>query len=466
MSSYILASNEDGNIVLSKRSRKENESVENHNDEASSSMNNNTIVLPPSKRTKSDDNMIFENVTQTSSTTTTTNNKPSPTTEESSPITTTTPSESALNNDDDKMDVDDTSDENQNNHNIEKQVDIKHDIHDINIVLEKDVTIQKQQQEEEETSLANKTNVLPQPKLTININNLDQTNTSNDHQTNTSNNHPSIISPHPVRIPTPHGIDTNITKEQNEISNLLLLASSTTTTTTTTTNKDEEDNNDDEQSSSTSTINTSKDPSNNTTISNKKKELIQTNLDKQFNVIKTKRRIKTTVYKMTSKNQENKQTTTDKDVMQLIGTITFPFTNILKITNDNNGDDDDDHTNNESSSTLHYPRVMQNEIYINSKSQANSVRVSEQGSLLELKKYRQQKFEEFSNKMKDFEKKKRDEQKKLLNERMLKVQNHASKLLVLKHGHDSIINNTSKDEQEKMAKSQEGKRQRYILYLH
>ena len=101
-----------------------------------------------------------------------------------------------------------------------------------------------------------------------------------------------------------------------------------------------------------------------------------------------------------------------------------------------------------------------------SKSQANSVRVSEQGSLLELKKYRQQKFEAFSNKMKDFEKKKRDEQKKLLNERMLKVQNHASKLLVLKHGHDSIINNTSKDEQEKMAKSQEGKRQRYIyIYI-
>ena len=461
MSSYILTSNEDGNIVLSKRSRKENESIENHNDEASSSMNNNTIVLPPSKRTKSDNNMIFENVTQTSSSTTTiTTNKSSPTTEESVFITTTTPLESRLNNDNDKMDVDDISDENQNNHNIEKkQVDMKQDIHDINIVLDKDVTIQKQE-EEEETSSTNKKNVLPQPKLTININNLDQT--------NTSNNHP--ISPHPVRIPTPR--DTNITKEQNEISNLLLLASSTTTTTTTI-NKDEEENNDyDEQSSSTSTINTSKGPSNNTTISNKKKELIQTNLDKQFNVIKTKRRIKTTVYKMTSKNQENKQTTTDKDVMQLIGTITFPFTNILKITNDNNGgdDDDDDHTNNESPSTLHYPRVMQNEIYINSKSQANSVRVSEQGSLLELKKYRQQKFEAFSNKMKDFEKKKRDEQKKLLNERMLKVQNHASKLLVLKHGHDSIINNTSKDEQEKMAKSQEGKRQRYIyiyiIYLH
>ena len=48
---------------------------------------------------------------------------------------------------------------------------------------------------------------------------------------------------------------------------------------------------------------------------------------------------------------------------------------------------------------------------------------------------------------------------------MLKVQNHASKLLVLKHGHDSIINNTSKDEQEKMAKSQEGKRQRYISII-
>ena len=138
----------------------------------------------------------------------------------------------------------------------------------------------------------------------------------------------------------------------------------------------------------------------------KQKQLRQTRLD-QFQIIPhTKDKGVATP----------KATATDPEVVRLVGTITFPFRQAPSDSILNNN------------SILQFPRVSGNEIdvFSTTKGQTRVVRVAEQGSLLDMRRYRQAAYEKFAAKTKALEAKKRLEQKAILHARIAKVQMEAN----------------------------------------
>ena len=119
-----------------------------------------------------------------------------------------------------------------------------------------------------------------------------------------------------------------------------------------------------------------------------------------------------------------KATATDPEVVRLVGTITFPFRQAPSDSILNNN------------SILQFPRVSGNEIdvFSTTKGQTRVVRVAEQGSLLDMRRYRQAAYEKFAAEKKALEAKKRLEQKAILHARIAKVQMEANQVLL--HGNE------------------------------
>eukprot|EP00943_MAST-04B_sp_MAST-4B-sp1_P009885 g9885.t1 len=166
---------------------------------------------------------------------------------------------------------------------------------------------------------------------------------------------------------------------------------------------------------------------------NTKKEKIQTNLHR-FNITQTIKKRNTTNDVPENRNMKP----TERAVMQSVGTVTFPFcTNILQ--NSSNSALDTDNgavgpttTHVTTTTILQYPRVLNDEFTLNSESQAHVVRVVEQGSLLELRKYRQQKHKVFLKEIEDVKKKQSDDRKNILAMRKEKIREEANRILKLR----------------------------------
>jgi len=232
-----------------------------------------------------------------------------------------------------------------------------------------------------------------------------------------------------AHISTPRFADytTNKTKK-NVSSNLLLLASSPTTETDSDTTCTK---------STTTTTTTTTDSSsieNSKQYLNAKKEKIQTNLHR-FNITKIPKTKNTTNGVPGERNVK----LTERAVMQSIGAVTFPFcTNILQNICNSALDTDNGarvvptttHVTTTTGTTiLQYPRVLNDEFTLHSESQAHVVRVVEQGSLLELRKYRQQKAKALLKETVDVKKKQSDDRKNILALRKNKIREEANRIL-------------------------------------
>ena len=142
----------------------------------------------------------------------------------------------------------------------------------------------------------------------------------------------------------------------------------------------------------------------------KEKRLTQTRLDR-FRIVAHNKEV--------ARGPTPKVAVTDPEVVRLVGTITFPFCQPSSESNTSNR------------SWLRFPRVAKDEIDVTSTTngQACIVRVAEQGSLLEMRRYREAAYEKFATEKKAFETKKRMEQRAILHKRIAKVQMEANQVL-------------------------------------